>query len=168
MFTRQVKHSLRYQITSIYPCYQSSVLSGNLSELDNVYESLDPSQHSLACLAVLAARYLLKRFLIRNMLSHKWLKSYNYNKPLWEAFKKRSFLWSCHIPPFPWNLMAVGNFLAMLKKVFFPLWPVFTKLKARYVFKIYFLINIWNDTLYIIDRQNRIQTYFLDVYCKNY
>jgi len=35
---------------------QSAVLSGNLSELDNVYESLDPSQHSLACLAVLAAR----------------------------------------------------------------------------------------------------------------
>jgi len=35
---------------------QSAVLSGNLVELETVYESLDPSQHSLGCLAVLAAR----------------------------------------------------------------------------------------------------------------
>lgn len=35
---------------------QSEVLSGNPGQLEDVYESLDPSQHTLACLAVLAAR----------------------------------------------------------------------------------------------------------------
>jgi len=35
---------------------QSAVLSGNIGQLDTLYESLDPNQHSLACLAVLATR----------------------------------------------------------------------------------------------------------------
>ena len=37
---------------------QSSVLSGNIGQLETVYESLDPSQHTIACLAVIVARYL--------------------------------------------------------------------------------------------------------------
>lgn len=35
---------------------QKSVLTGNIGQLETVYESLDPSQHTLACLAVISAR----------------------------------------------------------------------------------------------------------------
>jgi len=35
---------------------QSAVLSGNIGQLETVYESLDPSQHTIACLAVIVAR----------------------------------------------------------------------------------------------------------------
>ncbi len=38
-------------------CTQSEVLTGNPGQLEDVYESLDPGQHTLACLAVLAARW---------------------------------------------------------------------------------------------------------------